>query len=1301
MSNEQTLVSLDPQTGFTEAQLRAVLTLDRPVATTAGPGAGKTRVLVNRYMEILSQPNVDIDNIVAITFTTKAANQMRERIRTGMEAKIEAHRGTDLENTWREYKRHLDAGVITTIHGFCSRLLREYPIEAGVDPHFSILDEYTSSLMLNAAAEQAVTNLINNGGDSAAHLVAAYGRSDMVGALERLYNQLRGLGVRIDEAQRTTDRWLLRVDDYRERLAEVSGRVAQVAAATGLTPTAREKVDTFLEAWGRYRLVIEASPSPERTTPFIEAIEHVRHRMPDARTKALKESVLALRELFGHKDFGAGKLMEGFFDVCARLYMPHLVSALRSIDFLYSDTKRSAQALDYEDLQLFARDLLVNAPDVRRRASARYRYFLVDEFQDTNRLQREIIGLLALDTGSRSAEGQSLFLVGDRKQSIYNFRGAEVEVFEEAIQEIQRRRGEHIALDVNFRSDSRLIRFFNGFFSRLMRLEAGEDRAHFLSLGFVEHEPGIPFRTQLDDGPAVEFLYYVPEPETDEEKKEADPDDESLREIEARRLAARVKQMVENGEELVRTKDGGKRGANYKDFAVLLGAFTQVKAYEQAFQRAGVPYYVVAGRGFYSRPEVLDLLTLLEFLDNRTDEISLAAILRSPLFGISDETLYSLRWAEELIPTVPPMVPPNESFMPPTEPAVPTVIASKRKAGRPMFAALLNHANIANITGDQHALLAAASETLQDLMYVRNRLPLSELIERAIRRTQYDVMCAAAEDGPQRLSNLDKLIGQARGFEQHEARLLRDFVEYIRNFRRLEGREAEAQLELGLNAVAILTVHKSKGLEFPIVVIPDLNHKRRPYRDVFLFDRDRGLAFQVPDQRGGKVATALYAEIQERLELREQFESMRQLYVGMTRAEDYLILSAASRQMKPTEKLIREQDSWLRWLCTVLGTHDAPGESVVECGESHALVRGREIELSVEPIVVDAGTPDAGGKRAPMRTPQQQRERQRNLAALQSQLEQQMEPVPASEETQSALHYRYSVTQLVNYLNCPRQYYFARFLQMPDMELKAGSGRADDAEAREGRARLSPTLRGTIVHRFCELFREGDDLFDTLRQALEDIRQTRVDEWADELAFIDDEEALKDLWPLAKNYVYSALHQKVEERWQAGLSPEAERNPALHPFVKSEMSFALRTDAAMILGSVDKLLISEHQDGLHVHVIDFKTNTLWKSRAGYDTELAEKAAMYRIQMQAYSLAAWWLLPNVKRVEATLHFLHPNLEYHFPADQLSEDACHRAVLNVAKKIRNVRVMESTQFEANPGARCLNCRFAEVCTDAVRM
>lgn len=1265
-------VYLDLETGLTESQLRAIRTLDRPLVTTAGPGAGKTRVLTERYLHLLAQPNVEVENIVAITFTNKAANEMRDRIRKGIAAKIAATRKTAEEPLWRDRKRRLDAAVITTIHGFCSRLLREFPIEAGIDPRFSTLDDYTSSLMLDAAAEAAVTAIIDSSDESGAQLVAAYGRGRLVELVESLYNQLRGLGVSMADAAELTKRKTLTVEDYHERLKEARGWLVKILSAPKLSPTAQAKVLELTEAWERWRPVIEESPAPERSVEILEALEAVRNAFPDARG-GLKEAVEGARSYFGDKKDkkGAdGALAKGFFDVCSVKYQEIVFKTLNSIDFLYGQTKHSAQALDYEDLQLFTREVL-KRDDVRRRVGSRYRHYLIDEFQDTNRLQREIIDALTLEGGSRSAETRTLFLVGDRKQSIYNFRGAEVEVFEEAIRDVTRQGGERIALDVNFRSDKRLITFFNEFFARLMRLESGDEPETMYSAGYVEHEPGVANREALDEAaPAVEFLFY----ERPEEPEDDDDSDDSLREIEARRLARRVKQIVTSEEPIVRDRRNPKelntpRAAEYRDFALLLSAFTEVKVYEQAFRAANVPYYVVAGYGFYNRPEVADILTLLEFLDNRSDEIALAGVLRSPMFGISDETLLRMRmW--------------NENGDAKGKPA-------------PLFTALVNYKLPKGVDDEQAKLLSAANSILLDLLTVRNRLPLSQLIDRVVRATQFDAVCAAAEDGPQRLSNLDKLIAQARSFERRETRLLRDFVEYIREFRRLETREAEAQLEMGLDAVAILTIHKSKGLEFPIVLLPDLQRERNRRSSEFVYERNIGLGFDIPDWTGGKISTAIKEEVSDRIGLREIFESIRKLYVGMTRAEDRLILSAASKPLKANDKSLRDCSTVLGLLTKILPSPENPtGEEILNFGEATILYRGREVEfpLPPEPTRVNADEERLSQREFTRNVQKEAREREKEIRSLIGSIEDQLQPVEPVAEG-AGVHYRYSVTQLVNFMNCPRQYYFARFLQASDSELRAG----DDAEVREGRTRLPASVRGLVMHRFCDTFRDGNDAERCLRDAVQHIRRVGTADGFNEYSAFEDDDVVFDLKPLVRNYLESRIRTEIDERRRAASPDELSGR---HPFVLSEIGFTLRTEAATILGAMDKILLTETPRGLEAHVIDFKTNSLWlKKSANPEAELTEKAAMYRVQMQAYALAAWWLIPNVRRVSATLHFLHPNREFRFPDEQMSENAALRAVTTAAGKIRAVRTYEESSFETNPGARCINCRFNDICPDAV--
>ncbi|MFQ3589094.1 MAG: UvrD-helicase domain-containing protein [Chloracidobacterium sp.] len=1262
-------IALDPTTGFTPAQQRAVETLDGSVVVTAGPGAGKTRVLTERFLRLLEQPGVGVENIVAITFTNKAANEMRERIRQRIEARIAAHLGTGAELQWRQRKRQLEAAAIGTIHGFCSRLLREFPLEAGVDPYFSTLDEYTATALLDLAAQQVVTAEIDSGGPLAAELVAAYGRAELVAALKQVFNQLRSLGVTLDEAEHLTRQKTLTPDDYEKRYRETDGwvealRTLVVEEGQPQKPSKTlEAAQRFLEAWAQERDLIEPAPTPEQMPAFLAALARLRAALPDARGK-FSQPVKSLQAWLGTRSQGGGQLEAAYLDVCARDYQQVVFKLLRGIDFLYSQAKRESAALDFEDLQLRARHLL-GSEDIRRRVRLRYRHFLVDEFQDTNHLQRDILDALGAAAGPCS--GQTFFFVGDRKQSIYAFRGAEVEVFDEVLKAAAAQGGKHLRLDVNFRSDPRLVAFFNAFFSRVMQLPAGSEPSQLYRSGFVDYEPGQAFRPPLDaERPAVAFLYTaVPKPE-----QGRSPYDDSRRDIEAARLADYVRHLVEAQVPLVNTADGKPRPPTYRDMALLLGALTDVKAYERAFRRAGVPCYIVAGHGFYGRPEVNDLLTLLEFLDNRADDIALAGVLRSPLFGLSDETLLRLRWAA------------GESVARRS-----SLYSDLRLEARQKKAALPD---------DQRPLLEEAVTILDELLAVRNRLPLPTLLEQVIRRTGYDIVCAAAEDGPQRLSNLDKLVSLARGFARREAHLLRDFVSYIREFRRLDAREAEAQLELGLDAVALLTIHKSKGLEFPIVLLPDLQRRWHQTSGRFVFERNGGLGFEIPDTLGGLRQTEMKAQVLKWLERREQFERMRQLYVAMTRAQDYLVLSAAEEatDRSPAEGSAR---CFLDWIKATLPLPAEPVVTTLALDDAQVAFLGtdapdRPAPAPSAPVVDEPPSRAVFVKQAERDARQRERDRRNLIRDLDDQLAP-IQPDPAA----ASGWYRYTARQLASFANCPRQYYFARLLHPLGEDVVGGARPDEDVERPEAEARLAPAARGLIIHRLCETLEPEDETPAALRRALHAAITFLRAAGHLEAVTLDDDAILRDVWWLAQRYAQSAMRRQIDTVRRAS------RTDARYA-IWNEREFIVRCDAALLVGVMDKVLVtpSATGSGVTAHVVDFKTNA-FKARPaepGFEAELAEKVAQYRLQLQTYALALWELTPNVREVRATLHFLAPDRSFELPLEQVTRAAVRRVVGNTVQELIAIQTFAATDVQAKPGARCLVCRYAAVCADALR-
>src|SRR6267143_1831742 len=426
-------------------QAAAAHELGRHISVTAGPGSGKTTVLVERYLHILRSQKLSIDQIVAITFTNRAANEMRERLRSRLNHILQTVSGEERKR-WLNYKRTLDGAVITTIHGFCARLLREFPVEAGIDPQFILLDEHRAQMLLEVTVEQVLTEFLSSNHAEISRLTLGVGRGRLADGLRHFYREVRGQGLSLTDLKSKT-----------EQLAD-----------------------------------------------YCRAVEGFRKLRPQARGE-FKEHVQALDALVWEKDL-LGRVPQTCLDLFAKRYALELINLVARIDQRLNLEKQQLSALDFDDLELRTLELLAK-PEVIARTSERYKFFLVDEFQDTNNVQRQSLERLALRPAQR--DSANLFIVGDRKQSIYGFRGADVDVFREMSAEIEAAGGTQVPLHLNFRSQKPLIDSLNFLFERIFHARAEIPAEHLGQLGYVEHEPSIAERGEQDQSPLVEVLVSV------------------------------------------------------------------------------------------------------------------------------------------------------------------------------------------------------------------------------------------------------------------------------------------------------------------------------------------------------------------------------------------------------------------------------------------------------------------------------------------------------------------------------------------------------------------------------------------------------------------------------------------------------------------------------------------------------------------------------------------------------------------------------------------------------------------------
>ena len=536
-----------------EQQLTAV-EAGGEVFVSAGAGTGKTAVLVERVVRAVCDRGLDVDSVLVITYTRRAAGELRTRIRAAL-----AGRGR------HDLARELDGAWISTIHGFCARLLRAYPLAAGLDPRFRELDEAQAAVLRSEAFGEALAEFCDGDDPQRLELLATYGSGRLRRMLTNVYETLRAAGRELDLAVAARP-------ELGERVDELRAAATLLAGDPDATDTQQQQASQLLEALARDlrpdRLMSlgDFKARGDRAAAYREALAAVEQAALDeaaARDGALLQELLTL---FAER---------------------------------YAQAKTRESALDFEDLQLEARDLLRSQPELRERERARFRSILVDEFQDTNRLQTEIIDLL------RTPETE-LFFVGDEFQSIYGFRHADVQVFRERREAVE----QPLSLTLNYRSRPEVLAAVNELFGSHF---GGE----FQELAAAAEFPDPVF------GHPVELLV------TDKESYK----DSGVhwRRGEARAVARRVRELVDTG------------AATPGEIVLLFAAGTDAEWYEDELRRAGLPTYRATGKGYFGQQQVVDLLMYLRLLQNRYDDTALLSVLASPFVGVSNDALALLR----------------------------------------------------------------------------------------------------------------------------------------------------------------------------------------------------------------------------------------------------------------------------------------------------------------------------------------------------------------------------------------------------------------------------------------------------------------------------------------------------------------------------------------------------------------------------------------------------------------------------------------------------------------------------------
>jgi len=821
--------------------------LERNQLLVAGAGCGKTRTLVERYINILREGRADVSRIVAITFTEKAANELKERIHGRLRSLHGAACGRQERKRWKRHLAAVESARISTIHGFCTEILREFPIQAGVDPGFSVIEESEAGELAAEAVDEFLRDAAAEGDGEVTQVLVRFGivkladlLRESIGAREDMaYLSETLVGDDADPArigrvlaERTFERAERKVqDDFTSHA--VMRSVAVLAGRAGPRDDKLEAMRAaFVAAWDARAGEQPASPAETCRAIADIGMPGGRGRKaawggdPEPVREALRCVVAMAREHAATFDALDGE------DWTARARdMLVFMRLHRGALDRYTALKRRRGVIDFDDQIILVRDLLRKSSEVCDALAGRCRFILVDEFQDTDHVQAEIVERLA-------ARGANLFVVGDAEQSIYHFRGAEVEVFTEKqidFADGRQESGVSLTLSKNYRSLGHVLEFLNVLFGNMM------------PGGRQELPWRIPHRALSAERESPHGRVEIMCARSDENMHRA-------RQIEARAIASRIREMCESGVPKV-YDEAGARGPVYGDVAILLGAMSNIDIYESYLAGAGIPYHTGSGRTFYRRKEVRDLVNLLRFIADPHDTVALVGALRSPLFAVSDDFLAAL-------------------------------------ACNGGVAAALEGFEAAGDASPDAQAFAVAAGLVRRLRALKNRLPVRRIIDVIFEETGYLAALAACFRGKQQVLNAMKVRESAAAFDESGAGVFEDFVERVSRYEMREEREGEAvsEEEAEQGAVQVMTVHAAKGLEFPIVIVADMGWSRHGGGRGLAVDRSLGLS--LPREGEGpdgfrRVLTSLAGD-------RERAEDERVFYVAATRARDHLILSGAA-----------------------------------------------------------------------------------------------------------------------------------------------------------------------------------------------------------------------------------------------------------------------------------------------------------------------------------------------------------------------------------------------------------------------
>ena len=870
---------------------------------TAGAGSGKTTVLARRFVYLIENGLAEADGILTLTFTRKAAAEMYERIYRLLLQRMESAPEPEHRERCRRAVAGFDEAQISTLDSFCARIVRGGSSRFGVSGDFR-QDEFTAGKMISEAALQFLLGHADH--DALRSFVESYGMEQVLDHfliplakeefhLAREYDFAGMFDRQRDFLQEQSRNIVLRMEEERQWFLSSD------------LPAGRKSLQSIREAMEECGSPAELREAGDWEGLHAAAVRKIADRMGSASDPLLQEARERLRSwkaaaqelepiaaLFINED-----IYRGVYGLLVE-YQRRVMSA-----------KRSSGVLTFRDVVEMAVLLLREDPDLRSYYKRHFSHIMIDEFQDNNDLQRRLLFLLA-EKGDRNTPGGpspedlepgKLFFVGDEKQSIYKFRGADVRVLKGLQKQLQDAGGSNLHLAYNYRSHSGLIEFFNSLFSRI--LASDEDTSDFEA----RFTPLVAPQEHTGFKPTVRLFYKPYDPEGG---PQGDGQMLSSSEAEAWSIVRYIKDMVESGKMYVREGRDDKGGSEeegadrirpvtFDDVAILMRSSSNQINLEKYLRGSRVPYTVQSIRSLFQEAPINDIYQYLQLIVYPDDRTAYAALLRSPFVHLSDETIMRILLDRG-----------------------PEDDTDDRHADDGMLTAF-SHSGEEDFfrTGDEKKKYLRAKEMYEGLTAMARRSTCAQLVRTLWYDAGYRYVVLRNPDYHLYLEFYDAMISLARLSDQRGENLA-VFLDFVRDnlgdYKKIEELDIIPRQSGG---VQLLSIHKSKGLEFPVVIVADMGNTGAGEKGrLFVWDDEYGLVLNLPDNgtSGGKRRKNYFTETaQEKIRQQEAAELKRLLYVACTRAQDHLILSGYHHSHNRNLKALEEQNVLLNMVLQALG----------------------------------------------------------------------------------------------------------------------------------------------------------------------------------------------------------------------------------------------------------------------------------------------------------------------------------------------------------------------------------------------